>query len=161
MNLQKKDQTGRYGKKAKRRRKNPVVTVKESGLQKQIEDTLKAYHIKYVHIENSFWSWFNYGYTPETAGQKKNVPEHIYYPFIETFAGMPDIVSWIPIGDTFNLSYTPELKTLSGVLSEKQKKWGKEINVPVLRTTGENVKGIVEFVSIAEEIIEREHNKEN
>ena len=150
MDLSKEKQSGRYGRKAKRTRKNPTIKVKESGLQKQMEDTLKAYHIKYVHISDEFWNWFNYGYTPQTAGMPKNVPEHIYYPFVEMFAGMPDIDAKIPISETFNLSWTPELKTLKGVLNKKQKKWSKEISVPILRTTEANENGVKDFMKQAE-----------
>jgi len=150
MDLSKEKLVGRYGRKAKRIRKNPTIKVPESGLQKQIEDTLDAYHVKYVHIEDSFWSWFNAGYANNLP---KNVPPEIYYPFVEMFAGMPDIVSWIRINDNFNLSWTPELKTLKGILKKKQKKWASEISVPILRTTEENVNGVVSFIKEAEKLI--------
>jgi len=149
MDLSKEKQSGRYGRKAKRIRKNPTIKVKESGLQKQMEDTLKAYHVKYVHISDEFWNWFTEGYR---NNKKKNVPEHIFYPFIDMFAGMPDIVSWIKINEIFNLSWTPELKTKSGQRNKKQKKWSKEISVPILRTTEANENGVKAFVKEAERL---------
>jgi hypothetical protein len=149
MNLQKKTQAGRYGKKAKRTRKNPTVKVKESGLQKSYEDICAAYGVKNIHIPDNFWTWFHY------AHKAGNVPDKVYFGFCEMFKGMPDNISQVPIGDTFNLSYTCELKTKTGRLSADQKDWAKEINVPVLRSTEENEKAIIELVSVARQINEK------
>lgn len=154
MEIKKIDQVARFGRQAKRKRRRlPSITVPESGLQKQIQDTLDIYHVKYVHIENSFWNWFNVGYADGDL-RPKNVPPDIYFPFTETFAGMPDIVAWEKIGKIFNLSYTPELKTPRGTRNQNQKEWAKEINIPILRTTEENEAAVVDFVKMAKQLRE-------
>lgn len=147
--ISKNNQIGRYGRTAKRKRRKPVeLTVPESALQKQMNDTLDAYQIKYIRIEDSFWNWLN------SAHKRGEVPDSVYYPFCDRFEGMPDNVSLMPIGDMFNLAFAPELKTPRGKLNKSQKKWAKEINVPILRSTEENEKMVVEFVDTVKRINE-------
>ena len=147
MDLSKEKQSGRYGRKAKRTRKNPTIKVPESGLQKQYQDTCNALGVKNIHLPGNFCTWFHH------AHKAGNVPDKVYNDFWEVFKGMPDNISLIPIGEIFNLAYTPELKTLKGRLSKDQKAWSKETNVPILRTTEENENGVKEFVKEAERLM--------
>ncbi len=139
MNLQKQNQAGRYGRKAKRKRKNPVIKVKESELQKQMDDTYESYGIKHIRIKTNFWTWFHY------AHKAGNVPDKVYYDFCETFKGMPDNIAFIRISEKYNLSIATELKTEKGKLNVDQKEWQEWIAVQVLRSTEENENAVIEF----------------
>ncbi len=143
-NLSKTKLLGRYGRKAKRKRRAPPsVTVPESGLQKQMNDTLAAYNVKYLRISDNFWNELR------RAWKAGYISKGEYYRFCATFAGMPDNMGLIQISDNYNLNGPFELKTVRGKLNPDQRKWKKETAVQVLRSTEENENAVVDFVKIA------------
>lgn len=144
--LSKEKLLGRYGRKAKRTRKNPTIKVPESKLQGQMNDVLDAYHVWYIRIENRFWLWLRKQY------EAKNISDDMYGTFCETFKGMPDNVCIRSISEKYNLCMAPELKTVKGKRNKDQKKWASEISVPILRTTEENEKAVIDFVAEAERL---------
>ena len=145
--LTKQKQSGRYSRKARKKRKNPVIKVKESQLQKQLNDTLNAYSVRYIRIENVFWNWL---VKMHSAGK---CPDEVFFPFVDRFKGMPDNMCFVPIGEKYNLCAALEEKTLTGKQNIDQKEWAREMNVQVLRTTEENENAVKRLLHLAELII--------
>lgn len=118
----------------KQKRKNPKVTISESALQKQCDDTLDGYRIIYLRIPNWVWKWL-----------KQNAPVSLMNYMSTRFAGMPDSIAIKPLKGKYNLALCLELKTEKGRLHGKQKRWAKELNVQISRSPEDTIKEIEEF----------------
>ena len=123
----------------KKKRKRPKVTIKESALQKQCDDLLKALRIKYLRIPDYVWSWL-----------KRKAPVEIITALSEAFAGMPDNITLTKISDRYALAMGLELKTEAGKLSGKQKKWIDRNGGVVSRSPDDTIKEVDEFIKVAE-----------
>ncbi len=132
----KANQTGRYGKKARQQKKTVSTALKctEDQLQVQCNNLLVGFRLKFLRIRDSFWNW-------ATDGMPMKIKKH----FVDTFAGMPDNVIIEPISEKYNLCLQIELKTLTGELGEKQRKWADDTAVVVCRTPDETIKEIEDF----------------
>ncbi len=129
--------------------KKATVTVSEDQLQKQCNDEIEGYNIKYLRIPDGVWNWLN-----------DNCPVHILYWLSHYFAGMPDNVMLIPISDEYNLCCQIELKTKTGKVKNKQKQWAKETAVNLSRdteTTDNIIKNYVDFAKKLKEFLEQEN----
>ncbi len=147
--LSKKTLTGRYGRQAKRKRRRPAaVSVPESGLQKQMNETLALYHAKYLRITDNFWNQLR------KAWKAGYISDGEYFGFCKTFIGMPDNMALFQITEKYNLCLAAELKTERGKLNPDQRKWQKEIAVQVLRSTEENENSVKDFVAMAKRLRE-------
>jgi len=125
----------------KEKRKNPKVHIAEDELQKQCNDVLEAYRIRYIRLPDWVWLWL-----------KKSAPMSIMNYMSKVFTGMPDNIAILPLNDKYNLALCLELKTETGKLHGKQKHWSKELKVQISRNPDETIAIIEQFVSDAEKI---------
>lgn len=140
--LDKKTQTGRYGKESKRKRRAPKkIEVSESQIQAQMNDMLEKIGVYYLRISDNFWSWFN------QAFKMGKVPDTIYYPFVNTFKNMPDNICLIEINEKYNLACCVELKSEKGKKSKGQRDLAKKIAVQESRSPDDNIEIIQEFLA--------------
>lgn len=130
------------------KRKKPILKVKEADLQRQANDMLNAYQIKYIRIPDSIHAWIT-----------KNAPEEVKIFFRHVFGGIPDNVCLIPITEKYNLALCLELKSATGKLHGKQKHWKKELAVQISRSTTETIGIIEEYLEEAAYLKEVYKNK--
>jgi hypothetical protein len=127
----------------KEKRKNPKVTISEDALQKQCNDVLEAYRIRYLRLPDWLWLWL-----------KKNAPMNILNYMSKVFTGMPDNIAILPLNDKYNLALCLELKTEKGQQHGKQKHWSKELKVQLSRNPDETIAIIESFLEDAEKLKE-------
>jgi len=121
------------------KRKKSMLNIPELALQKQCNDTLDAYRIRYIYIPDNIHRWIT-----------MNAPEEIKIFFRKVFGGIPDNVCFIPIGDKYNLCLCLELKSAKGHLHGKQKHWEKELAVQISRDPDKTIETIKEFIKDAD-----------
>ncbi len=136
MDLSKKAQL-----KYRTKRKNPGVIIKESELQKQANDYLEAYRIRYIRIPDGVWGFLAY-----------KASEGVKLWFRKIFGGIPDNVCMIRINEKYNLCLAMELKTKTGKLHGRQKHWYKDLAVQISRSPEDTMEIINNFIKDAEKM---------
>ena len=123
------------------KRKNPAVIIKESQLQRQCDDYLEAFRIRYIRIPDGVWGYLAY-----------KASESVKIWFRKIFGGIPDNICILPINEKYNLCLALELKTKTGKLHGKQKHWSKELAVQISRSPEDTMQIIDEFVKEADRL---------
>jgi len=119
----------------KYKRKNPIVDITESQLQKQLNDLLAAYQIRSLRIPDFCWQWL-----------KRNAPIEILKTLTDIFGGMPDVIPLVPLDNKYSLSMPIELKVKSRKKHGKQKHWQSTIS----ETPDTNIALIKEYLDSVE-----------
>ena len=145
----------------KRKKSIPKVTIKEDAIQKQCNDMLDWNGIKYIRIEDYVWSGLKtiirelslsikHGLSAKKTAWLLHLSQAILSALSDRFAGMDDIVAFIPVMDKYSLCLSLELKTEAGKQSTKQKRWNKQVSGRESRSPDQTIVIINEFIRDAE-----------
>ena len=124
----------------RKKRKNPKVDINEDALQKQANDLLDWMHIGYYRIPDFVWLWL-----------KNNAPIEVLRALSDCFAGkLPDNFCFEKLTDKYLIALPLELKTKTGRLHGKQKKYARDYNWQISRSPDETIEIVNQFKADAE-----------
>jgi|GEM_PF-4486454 len=106
--------------------------VKEDVIQKHCEELLKIHNIKYIHIPDMLWKFFKVGALPVKMDNWLRVA--MMKILSAMFAGLPDLMIFLPGPDGYNFVWFVELKNKRGSMSQGQKNFGKKLNLSLIRS---------------------------
>ena len=130
--------------------------LKESEIQKQLNDLLDVYGLKYIRIED--WVWL--GLKNVLTYMQLKLPNSKYTKLLHgileelssQFSGMPDNMIFYKVSDEYCLCFPLELKSKKGTKGKKQKKWSSKIGGRVSRSPDQNIEFVQEFIEISNDV---------